>query len=468
MSHDDDDDDHFMGRSVPVWAFLLAALLGVLVVVGVAWGARLDALSRGSGGALTRAAGWTAQLPDQVKQVLSEVTSTAAGDAEFKNMAVVVDAPPALDGFSAPYADRLPGLMLRADPAAMAPGRRVLVGAFLRDGGYVNGAALLSPDLELERFWIFDEKALPPVAEGEEDAVRPENEKLVHGFAIDRDGSVMVTFDSGRSIQRFGWCGERIWANRSHAHHSAHLGNGTVWSEYENHGFAEYSVESGELLRVLTVQDLVAADPTLSLFEPRRIFHSRNTANPKEPVSRWMNDPLHFNDVEPLPAEYADAFPQFEPGDLLVSARSLNLIAVIDPDDLRVKWHIYGATHRQHDPDWQPDGSITVFNNRMGRGWSDILRIDPRDRSVERLHGGPESAFYSRIRGKHFVQPDGAIGIASAQQGRVYEVNAVGDVTFDAYSLLDGRDDRLLMLTQYEVLPEGYFIKELPSCSDTD
>ena len=79
MSQDEDDDDHFMGRSVPVWAFLLAALLGVLVVVGVAWGARLDALSRGSGGALTRVAGWTAQLPWRRMLCCSRVPNKGRG-----------------------------------------------------------------------------------------------------------------------------------------------------------------------------------------------------------------------------------------------------------------------------------------------------------------------------------------------------------------------------------------------------
>ena len=56
-------------------------------------------------------------------------------------------------------------------------------------------------------------------------------------------------------------------------------------------------------------------------------------------------------DVEELGPELADAFPQFAVGDLLVSMRSLNLIAVLDGSTHDVKWWQIGPWHRQHDPD---------------------------------------------------------------------------------------------------------------------
>ena len=42
-------------------------------------------------------------------------------------------------------------------------------------------------------------------------------------------------------------------------------------------------------------------------------------------------DPLSLNNVEPLPAGMAAAFPMFKPGDLLASFGNISTIAVIDP-----------------------------------------------------------------------------------------------------------------------------------------
>ncbi|MEC8851127.1 MAG: arylsulfotransferase family protein, partial [Pseudomonadota bacterium] len=144
-----------------------------------------------------------------------------------------------------------------------------------------------------------------------------------------------------------------------------------------------------------------------------------------------------LNDVEPLPAALADAFPMFNAGDLLVSLRNTNLVAVIDRRSHRIKWAENGAWLRQHDPDFMSDGRIIVFDNRKddanGRvfGGSRILAIDPADGQVEVLFEGTEKApFYTNVMGQQQRQPNGNLLISEPQAGRAIEVTPAGKIVW--------------------------------------
>src|SRR5690606_39813819 len=105
-------------------------------------------------------------------------------------------------------------------------------------------------------------------------------------------------------------------------------------------------------------------------------IHSRTPESTEEGVT-LLHDPFHPNDAEPLRADMADAFPMFEAGDVLLSMRELNLITVVDIETGKMKWWRYGPWFKQHDPDFQPDGRITVLDNATGTGASRVLAIRP-------------------------------------------------------------------------------------------
>ena len=131
----------------------------------------------------------------------------------------------------------------------------------------------------------------------------------------------------------------------------------------------------------------------------------------------------------------AAAFPQFEAGDLLLSLRNMSMLLVVDPDTGKIKWRYKGELLYQHDGDFQPDGSITVFDNRYGKkgaavwGGSRIVKIDPKTNTLRTLYESPN--FYSNIRGKHSVLEDGSILITEFSTGRVFIVNPSGKVTYE-------------------------------------
>jgi hypothetical protein len=107
--------------------------------------------------------------------------------------------------------------------------------------------------------------------------------------------------------------------------------------------------------------------------------------NYSEDLGVEAEDVTHLNAAEPLPASLADRFPMFAPGDLLVSLRNINTIAVIDPKTDRTKWALAGPFTKQHDPDWLPNGYIMLFDNAGGDpacGGSRVIELDPATQAV--------------------------------------------------------------------------------------
>ncbi len=140
----------------------------------------------------------------------------------------------------------------------------------------------------------------------------------------------------------------------------------------------------------------------------------------------------------------------------------MNLIFVVDPRSLKVKWWRHGLARRQHDPDWNARGTITIYNNNMHRGYSSIIEVDPRSMERRTLIDGADYDFYTWHRGKHEELPDGTMLITSPEQGRVFEVAPDGTVTFDFHNSF--REERgPLSVSEARFLPPDY-LQELPEC----
>jgi hypothetical protein len=330
------------------------------------------------------------------------------------------------------------GLVMRADMEALsrAPGWRILVGAFNIDGEVKNAALALSPELEIMNVWILSEKAI----DGEEP--RPPHRKFIHGFDIMNDGSVIFAFDGGVSLQRFDQCGSRVWAAGGNFHHAVTLDDNQefVWTLLDR-AAVKVATATGKIAQRVTMDGIIEANPSIDILEIRQLDDDDLGGNGRHGSGGWQKARFHLNDVDPLPAALAARFDGFEAGDLLVSARSLNLVFVVDPDTLKIKWWRTGAARRQHDPDWGQTGEITIFDNRMSRNYSRIVSIEPTSFNTKVLFDGQKIDFYSRIRGKHQFTAAGNLIVTSAQQGRVFEISPDGDVVLEFINQKPGSDE---------------------------
>lgn len=293
-----------------------------------------------------------------------------------------------------------------------------------------------------------------------DDQARPQN-VMLHGMEVFEDGSLVAAFDSGFAIARFDACGEPMWVNNGAYHHSiARDGEGRLVTWLDN-AVAWLDEDTGEVLKTVDIEtDMIpaAGGEAMSLFRMR-------TRMPELPTGKisYLDDPWHPNDAEPLRAEMADAFPMFEAGDVLISLRELNLVAVLDPDTARMKWMRQGPWFKQHDPDWEADGTISVFDNATGEGRSRILRVRPGEEGVEEVFAGSDAVpFYSWRRGKHQTLPDGGILLTEAEGGRVLEVTPGGEVAWERHMVWD--EDENLATTEARWVPGDFFAGGLPDC----
>jgi hypothetical protein len=171
---------------------------------------------------------------------------------------------------------------------------------------------------------------------------------------------------------------------------------------------------------------------------------------PRSPRYVRVSDVLHFNTVEVLDRDIAVA----RRGDVLLCARELDLVAIVDPDARSVVWRWGpGQLDRPHHPSLLPNGNLLIFDNGKRRGWSRLLELEPASgRIVWQHRGQPPNSFFSPVRGSAQALPNGNVLVTESTRGRVFEVTRDGSVVW-SFLNPDQRDGRRRQLYRMERVP---------------
>jgi len=154
---------------------------------------------------------------------------------------------------------------------------------------------------------------------------------------------------------------------------------------------------------------------------------------------RRYPDPTHINSVFELAGNrwFDGGDRRFEPGDILVSARNLNTVFIIDRSTGEIVWQFSDGLDYQHEAQMVPEGVlggglVVLFNNGYHDlnhyRQSEILAIDPLDGRTRWSYTAPD--FFSTVAGTQQVLPNGNLLITSSEGGRVFEITPKKEIVW--------------------------------------
>ena len=147
---------------------------------------------------------------------------------------------------------------------------------------------------------------------------------------------------------------------------------------------------------------------------------------PLHPRDRWTN---------------LNAITMMQDGNLLVSFRCINTIAIIERSTNNIIWR-WGADEiaGQHNPTLLENGNILLFDNGAHRNYttidySRVIEVNPNTNQIEwEYKEDPPFDFNSFICSGAQRQKNGTTLICEALKGRIFEVTQEGDIVWEFHS----------------------------------
>jgi len=236
--------------------------------------------------------------------------------------------------------------------------------------------------------------------------------------------------------------------------------DGTGWTLAKTVASADGDAETlDDFLVELRVTDGGRQCEEVRRFSITRAFADTPFAPKLQPMAA-AGDVLHSNTVARIERHPPGSLPAFAEGNLLISLRQVDLVAVVDPAKQRVVWAQRGPWAGQHEPSLLADGHLLLFDNRgLGNLISRVLEVDPRSGEITWSWPPKAGDLSSEIGGSCARLPNGDTLITSSVRGRAVEIDRRGEIVWEFLTPhRAGPDDSLIaMLFEVQRLPVDAF-----------
>jgi len=393
-------------RSRLLWRFLLGALAAVLLLAaGAGWGFLMHA--RGVFPYATLKNAYHVLRPSAPRSAPKKAVHQARGAPDsIQRLANL----PYLQGYRVASAGKAIRVYDRG---------RAANGWNLFASGHAPVATLMDMDGTVVKTWTVDAaKAFP---DGSAETNR--HARFLRRVHLLPDRSILALFDE-LGLVHLDADSRILWAVRERTHHDLFVDpTGGIWV------ISRDLRPAPELKR----EEPIWEDFLLRLSPEGKVLGRLSVVqsflrSPYAPLLADANssqhDILHTNSIRVLDGSLAGRSPLFRRGNLLISLKTINTVAIVDPDAEAVVWALTGQWYAQHSARLLATGNLLLFDNLgLMRPASRVLELDPFTQNIAWSFGGrageemlsETSGFVDRL-------PNGNTLITESNQGRVLEV----------------------------------------------
>jgi hypothetical protein len=145
-------------------------------------------------------------------------------------------------------------------------------------------------------------------------------------------------------------------------------------------------------------------------------------------------DFIHANSVKVLGRDRAAKFPLFKPGQVLISLRNLDILAVVDTHTRSVVWASRGIWRIQHDPEFLENGHLLIYDNSGSIKGCRILEFDPVTQAIPWAYANENATpFSAPFRGMKQRLSNGNTLIVDPDAGRLLEVTPSKELVWESF-----------------------------------
>jgi len=276
------------------------------------------------------------------------------------------------------------------------------------------------------------------------------------------NGDVLAIF-TGLGLIKVDKDSNLLWKYAGSCHHDLHVNeDGSIYvltrtEEIEPRHSAGFDIYADAITLLSADGKFIKRVPLFDAF-----WNSLYVGMLRAPVARVGTrtiDIFHSNRLVPLEGRLAGSLPAFGKGNVLVSLRNLNALAVVDMENAEVVWTGSGPWLQQHCCSMLDNGHILLFDNQGNYGSSRIVEYDPVTQEIVWLYAGDEeNDFYSEKSGTAQRLPNGNTLIAETDFGRAFEVTPRGKIVWEYINPARAGDNRELIASLFEMtrLPEDF------------
>jgi hypothetical protein len=272
------------------------------------------------------------------------------------------------------------------------------------------------------------------------------------------NGDLLAVY-SGLGIVKLNKDSDLIWFNSNGAHHDLDVAeDGTIYV-LTREAKLNPDIHTDEPV----LEDFIALlTPKGETIKEVSLYAAFKNSQYRYMLSRMKphGDLFHTNSIEVFDGRLQHLSQHYKKGNVLISSRVMDNIAIVDLEEDRVVWATYGDWRKQHDPHLLANGNILVFDNYDSKNCSKVIEFNPLSgKLVWSYRGDPPQSFYSGDCGASRRLQNGNTLIVESNFGRAFEVTPAGDIVWEFTNPHRVGDNDELVATLFDLvrLEPGYF-----------